>query len=328
MWLATSVILGTWLAAAAWVYALRGRVRFAGLREYLRKGWSPLALPNCVLYACTPRWARGPLVDLHHFPQIESLRAAWPVICAEAQALAQTRTFEATRDPSSPAWFDLGFRTFQRRGWSKFYLQWYGTTQPSAERLCPQTVALLRATPGVNGALFALLPAGARITRHLDPLACSLRLHLGLATPNDARCYIEIDGERRVWRDGEAFVFDETYLHHAHNDTGTDRIILMCDLDRPLNLAGRLFNRPFRALVALTLVPNLQGDRRGVVNRIFMGIAPLLGWLRSHKRQRPRVYRSCQLALNTGLVIGTLYVFTLLAGYSAIALGRVTGTLL
>ncbi|MGT2494830.1 aspartyl/asparaginyl beta-hydroxylase domain-containing protein [Cupriavidus basilensis] len=30
--------------------------------------------------------------------------------------------------------------------------------------------------------------------------AGSLRYHLGLATPNDDRCFIEVDGERHSWR--------------------------------------------------------------------------------------------------------------------------------
>jgi aspartyl/asparaginyl beta-hydroxylase (cupin superfamily) len=34
-------------------------------------------------------------------------------------------------------------------------------------------------------------------------------------TPNDDRCFIEVDGIRYSWRDGEAVIFDETYIHWA-----------------------------------------------------------------------------------------------------------------
>ena len=53
-------------------------------------------------------------------------------------------------------------------------------------------------------------------------------------TPNDAACRIVVDGEPYAWRDGEAVVFDETYVHHAENGTGRDRLILFCDVERPL----------------------------------------------------------------------------------------------
>jgi len=328
MWLLFAVIMAGSGAASLWVYACRGRLRFASVREYVRKGWPPFALPNCILYACTPEWARGPVVDLRHFPQLEPLCAAWPSIRDEALALAHAGVFEATRDPGSPAWFDLGFRTLQRRGWSKFYLRWYGTTQPSAARLCPRTLALLAATPGVNGALFTRLPAGARITRHLDPLACSLRLHLGLSTPNDPRCSIEVDGELHTWRDGEGFVFDETYLHHARNDTERDRIILMCDLERPLNLPGRILNRLLRALVAHTVVPNLPGDHRGIVNRVFTWVAPVLGRLRRLKPHHPAAYRLGKVLFNTLLVVGLLIGLDALLSVTTQLVGQVAGVVL
>jgi hypothetical protein len=63
--------------------------------------------------------------------------------------------------------------------------------------------------------MFAELPPGAKLNPHRDPFAGSMRYHLGLATPNDDRCFIEVDGERHSWRDGEGVIFDETYIHWA-----------------------------------------------------------------------------------------------------------------
>ena len=72
----------------------------------------------------------------------------------------------------------------------------------------------------------------------LDPYAGSLRYHLGLVTPNDDACYIDVDGERHSWRDGQGVVFDETYIHEAYNQTTQNRIILFCDVERPLKFAA------------------------------------------------------------------------------------------
>ncbi|MGH6634584.1 MAG: aspartyl/asparaginyl beta-hydroxylase domain-containing protein, partial [Gammaproteobacteria bacterium] len=54
----------------------------------------------------------------------------------------------------------------------------------------------------------------------------SLRYHLGLVTPSSDDCFINVDGVPYSWRDGEAFLFDETYLHYARNDSDQYRLIL------------------------------------------------------------------------------------------------------
>ena len=73
-----------------------------------------------------------------------------------------------------------------------------------------------------------------------------MRYHIGLVTPNDPKCFINVDGERYFWKDGEAVMFDETYIHFAANETDQQRIILFCDVERPVyTKAVELFNRWF-----------------------------------------------------------------------------------
>ena len=92
----------------------------------------------------------------------------------------------------------------------------------------------MNAIPNVHGAMFAMLPPGAKLGAHRDPFAGSLRYHLGLVTPNSDDCFIIVDGEKCVWRDGEAIMFDETFIHTAENRTDQNRIILFCDVERPM----------------------------------------------------------------------------------------------
>ncbi len=56
----------------------------------------------------------------------------------------------------------------------------------------------------------------------------------GLSTPNSENCRIFVDGEPYHWRDGEAVIFDETFIHWAENKTDQLRVILFCDVERPL----------------------------------------------------------------------------------------------
>lgn len=119
--------------------------------------------------------------------------------------------------------------------------------------------------------MFAELPDGSRLPRHRDPYAGSLRYHLGLITPNDDRCFIEVDGTRYSWRDGEGVLFDETYLHYAENTSGQNRLILFCDIERPMRYgwAQRVNHWFGRNLMSAATAPNNDEDRTGGVNRLF-----------------------------------------------------------
>jgi beta-hydroxylase len=290
-------------ASIAYVYRWRGRRRYAGFGDYLRKSWPIFAPLNCLLYLATHRVARRPVIDSRYLDGISILRAHWPRIRSEALALYASGALEATSQPGSAGYHDLGFRTFYKRGWQKFYLSWYGTPHPSAQRLCPETLWLLAQVPGIRAAMFSVLPPGAELTLHSDPMACSLRYHLGLVTPNDNACFIDVDGQALSWRDGQDFVFDETYPHSARNDTDTLRLILMCDVERPMNPFGRAFNRLYSQLARALAVPNTDEDRRGALTALFAAVAPLRTRAVVLKSQRRGMYVLLKYSLNTMLLL-------------------------
>jgi len=186
-------------------------------------------------------------------------------------------------------------RCFPSTGWKRFYLKWYDDPLPSAERMCPATVALLNAIPNVHGAMFALLPPGGRLVRHRDPFAGSLRYHLGLDTPNSDDCFIEVDGVRRGWRDDHAMIFGETFIHYAENKT---RLILFCDIARPLRgaiprAADRFISNH---IVKATATSNVEGEKGGIANRAFGAVyqVRLLG--KRLKRWNRNIYYALKYA--------------------------------
>ena len=121
-------------------------------------------------------------------------------------------------------------------------------------------------------------------------VAGSLRLHLGLVTPGDERCRLYVDGVQYVWRDGEAIVFDETYIHSAVNDWDQSRVILFCDIERPLRTpVMRALNRfVTRHAVKWTASQNVESDRVDWLNRLSPRIDRLRyrgrDWKRAHRR--------------------------------------------
>jgi beta-hydroxylase len=308
-------------SSVTYVYRFRGSVRYPSLSAYLRKSWPVFAPLNCLLYLSTRKAARRAVLHSDTFPGLQLLREHWLTIRDEAMVLHARQSFEATRAAGSPGYYDVGFRTFYKQGWSKYYLKWYGAPHRSAQQTCPATLALLARIPSIKAAMFSVLPPNSALSLHSDPLACSMRYHLGLRTPNSEHCYISVDGIRVHWKDGEDFVFDETYPHYVRNDSDQIRVILMCDVARPMNFAGRLFNRAYCRFARTLLVPNSHEDARGGASALFATVEPLLARGKTMKRTRPVLYRFTKLAINLALLTLLLAAFVALAEGAAMAAG-------
>ncbi len=284
--------------ASALFLHLRGRERFGLLRALT--DYVVLLAPVNALMVLFSRVSPNPYADpAKVYPELDVLQQQWQVIRAEALALD-----EGGRIRAATGLNDVGFNSFFRTGWKRFYLKWYGEDLASAQESCPQTVALLKSIPSIKAAMFASLPPGARLVRHRDPYAGSLRYHLGLFTPNSPDCYIDVDGQRYHWKDGEAIVFDESFIHHAENTTDQPRVILFCDVERPLY--GSLltaFNRWFGGTVMRAAASqNEPGEKIGAINRAFDGVYRVRLKAKALKASHRRVYYAGKWLLIGGLV--------------------------
>jgi beta-hydroxylase len=257
------LLLYVFMLSAAFVH-YRGRIRHRFTRQ-LTDHSTIMAPLNALLYAFSAV-PNEPLLDVHQYHELGRLRENLQTIRDEGLKLFDEGHFRA-----AAKFNDLGFNSFFRTGWKRFYLKWYDNPLPSAQTLCPKTVALVQSIPTVHGAMFALLPPGRRLVAHRDPYAGSLRYHLGLVTPNANTCKIFIDGKPYFWKDGEDVLFDETYIHYAENKGDVTRLILFCDVERPMT--NGLMTR-FNRLMANTLVrasktQNVEGESVGILNRAF-----------------------------------------------------------
>jgi beta-hydroxylase len=258
-----ALFLTSYIFSIAYTH-FRGQVRFKFLRQ-LSDHSSLMAPVNALMYLFSSV-PRTPFLDLADFPELKLLRDNWQIIRKEAEFLYKKGYIAA-----SESYDDIGFNSFFRRGWKRFYLKWYSDPLQSAQTLCPQTLALIQRIPGINAAMFALLPKNGFLSKHRDPYAGSLRYHLGLITPNSKDCCIYVDGKFYSWQDGEDILFDETYIHCAENTTSEDRIILFCDVQRPLNnILARKFNHFFsRTIMKAASSKNLPTEQVGLINKLF-----------------------------------------------------------
>jgi beta-hydroxylase len=290
------VILAFYALAVAYIH-FRGRVRF-GLMRQITDHSTFLAPLNTTLYLSSKVPLKAYL-DPGELPQLAPLVENWQTIREECLALTDEGAIKA-----SVGYNDVGFNSFFRRGWKRFYLSWYGRPHPSAVERCPKTLALLSEIPDIKAAMFALLPPGSKLVRHRDPYAGSLRYHLGLSTPNCDRCFIEVDGQRRSWRDGEALIFDETFIHFARNETDTDRLILFCDVRRPLNNPwAKLLDIIARRVMREASTENVPGERIGWINRGFGYLYRVRLAAKAFRKRSKKTY----YALKLSLIVMVLY---------------------
>jgi len=257
------LVLLTYISSSVFVH-FRGRVRHR-LGRQLTDHSTFMAPYNSLMYLFSAIPTK-PFIDLKQFPELAPLQENWHVIREEAM-----RLFDEGYIRAAARYNDLGFNSFFKSGWKRFYLKWYDDFLPSARDLCPRTTELLSKTPSVHAAMFALLPPGARLPSHRDPFAGSLRYHLGLSTPNSEKCRIVVDGDQYYWKDGEAVMFDETFIHRAENQTDVQRVILFCDVERPLTnrFIRGINNWIGRPLVRAAATQNLPGEKVGVLNKLF-----------------------------------------------------------
>ena len=119
-----------------------------------------------------------PFIEVDRFPDLKPLTDNWQMIRQEALQL-----FDEGYIRAAAGYNDLGFNSFFRRGWKRFYVKWYDKPLPSAQTLCPKTVALVQSIPSINGAMFALLPPGASSASIVTPLPVRCAITWGLSRP-------------------------------------------------------------------------------------------------------------------------------------------------
>ncbi|WP_260925539.1 aspartyl/asparaginyl beta-hydroxylase domain-containing protein [Novosphingobium sp. 9] len=193
--------------------------------------------------------ATTPIIDPAPVPGIELLRANWQAIAAEARAVL------AERD-AVPAFAKISpdhRRIAPSAKWKSFFFKGYGYDSPMNRAKCPQTAALVDRIPNVVVAFYSVFEPGTDVPSHHGVTKAMLNVHLGLSVPGGSEvCGIKVDGEDHGWREGELFVFDETYEHEAWNHTDRARVILFLQVMRPMRWPGRLLGKLFLAGVKRT----------------------------------------------------------------------------
>jgi aspartate beta-hydroxylase len=123
------------------------------------------------------------------------------------------------------------------RRWSAFYLWREGTPNEANLARCPRTAEIIARLPlaQVPGhaptVFFSILDAKTRIPPHTGVTNTRVIAHLPLVVPPG--CGFRVGSEKREWKPGEAWVFDDTIEHEAWNESDVPRGILIFDVWNP-----------------------------------------------------------------------------------------------
>jgi len=188
--------------------------------------------------------AASPLGDPHiyetrHFPWAAEIEREWSLVRKELDAVMVFRD-------QMPSFQDIlkEVRMIQSdNNWKTYFLAGISMNCSENAQRCPETMRLLGKIPGMTTAFFSILSPGKHIPAHRGAWNGILRLHLGLLVPEPRdRVKIRVGNDFYSWREGEAFIFDDTFNHEVWNDTSGYRVVLFVDFARPLKQPWRFIN--------------------------------------------------------------------------------------
>jgi aspartate beta-hydroxylase len=187
-----------------------------------------------------PRLPAIPFYDNSDFPWLKTLEDATAIIRDELVALVKEDEggFKPYVDhpEGSPLNQWAGLNRSMR--WNALFLWKDGVRIEEQCRRCPKTAALLAGSgmADIAGyaptAFFSVLQPHTQIPPHTGVTNARLIAHLPLIVPEG--CRFRVGNVTRPWREGEAWVFDDTIEHAAWNDSDEIRIILILDVWNPL----------------------------------------------------------------------------------------------
>jgi aspartyl/asparaginyl beta-hydroxylase (cupin superfamily) len=196
--------------------------------------------------------------DLREYPELAVLAENYQTIRSECENLIASRV----RLPGMEELTSYTSGGIHQIAWKSFMFK-SGTFIDENCALAPKTAALLCGIPGVYTAFFSVLEPHQHIKAHWGYWKGFVRYHLGVMIPGnnaDKKCWIRVNpeaqarggdraaieqGETYHWHNGEAVLFDDTFLHDAANDTDQVRVVLFLDVARKMPWWLSLLNRLF-----------------------------------------------------------------------------------
>lgn len=178
-----------------------------------------------------------PVFDVSKLPWADTLKRAAPEITRELNDY-----LKRTNDYGSPYLAhmsdgDVSWKALQgSEDWNALHL-FKDAKEQSCSSAFPKTLSALKNVPMTElfgtpmEVFFSVLKPDTHIPPHYGLSNSRLTAHLPLIIPND--CHIRVSDHIHHWREGELFLFDDSFDHEARNDSDEVRIVLIFETWRP-----------------------------------------------------------------------------------------------
>lgn len=218
-------------------------------RAFVKKNGKKLMRKVAAIQGAQSKVPDTPKIGNEHFDFLDRFTDNWETIRDEAREVLKYREAIPGFEDVSPD----QYRIAKAKQWKTFVLFGFGKRLEKNTRLTPKTAELLESVPNLQTAMFSILAPGYHIPAHTGVTKGILRCHLGLIMPKDReKCRIRVADTITAWKEGEIFVFDDTFEHEVWNDTDEERVILLFDFDRPMGFVGRMLNKTMMGAMKLT----------------------------------------------------------------------------
>lgn len=118
--------------------------------------------------------------------------------------------------------------------WRVLHLINWGVKNEQVLSRFPVISSLLKQVPLVTSAAISRLQSCSRINPHIGDTNAVVRCHFGLKIPSKLpECGLEVNGEKRSWKEGEWVAFCDAHEHSAWNNSSEARYVLIIDILLP-----------------------------------------------------------------------------------------------
>jgi aspartyl/asparaginyl beta-hydroxylase (cupin superfamily) len=176
-------------------------------------------------------------------PELDDLTRAFPAVRRELDAILPYRTSIPKYHEIDKNQTYIAATVDQDRAWRTYMVYALGKRNEVYAAQCPRTAELLARVPNIVNAFFSILDPGKSIPAHEGGYRGLLRYHLGLLVPREQPPHIRVKDQTFRWKEGEAFIFDDSWEHEVTNRSPELRVILAVDILRPLPWLPQTLNR-------------------------------------------------------------------------------------
>jgi hypothetical protein len=208
-----------------------------------------LVLLYCIIFYKKQNMIISNFIPLSEYPELEILKSNHKVILQELNNILENGFWSNYDDLHKKDIFRNGDlnsvvehlkkseskvnKETNEPKWKMFGLIFNKNTIEVNEKLCPKTTQLLKDIPCIINAGFSCLESNKSTDIHSDNNEEFYRYQLPLIIPKGDTGF-KVNNETIKYKVNESFIFDDSNMHQAWNNTDKIRVVLICDIAKKI----------------------------------------------------------------------------------------------